>query len=92
MTDLVNTDCPPVNGYGKPKTCAACDAANLLEAILAKHPESDVNALIRALAKILEVGSPYIRVARRLSAEQRNAVRRGERPLVVPRVFEHPAA
>jgi hypothetical protein len=89
---VLATDHSPVNGYWRPKSCAAVDAADLLELILAKFPGSDADGLIRALAKILEVGAPAIRVARRLSTGQRNEVRAGVRPLVVPHGFERPAA
>jgi hypothetical protein len=83
---------PPVNGYARPKSCAAVAAVAILEEILTRYPGSDADGLIRALAKILRVGAPSIRVARCLSVEQRNQVRRGERPLVVPRGFERVAA
>jgi hypothetical protein len=76
-----------VNGnghYARQKSSAACDAANLLDEILAKHPDSNVNALMRALAGVLGVSSRYIGIARHLRPEQRDAVQRGERPVITP--------
>jgi hypothetical protein len=82
MTVSLNTVSPPfVKKNGK--SSAAVDAANILDLLIARNPDANVDALIRALEKVLGVGRQYIKVARRLSAEQRDAVQRGERPLIL---------
>jgi len=58
------------NGHSRSKSIAACDAADA------------VDAVSRALARVLGVCPQYIGNARKLTSEQREAVRRGIRPVI----------
>jgi hypothetical protein len=60
-----------------PKAVAACDAADLVDALTRLQ-----NPTIRVAAVACDVSQSYVVAALRLSPAQRDAVRRGERPLV----------
>jgi hypothetical protein len=57
-------------GHARPKSIAACNAADAIDAVS------------RTLAKVLDVAPQYIGCARKLTSEQREAVRRGTRPVI----------
>jgi hypothetical protein len=59
----------------------ACDAADVLDGI--KRLE---NLTIRVVAFAYEVSASYVAAAQRLSPSQRQAVRNGWRPLILPRL------
>jgi hypothetical protein len=48
---------PPVknggNGHGRPKSIAACNAADAISAVIAWNPNADIDVVARALAKAL---------------------------------------
>jgi hypothetical protein len=62
-----------------PKAVAACDAADMVDALTRLQ-----NPTIRVAAVACGVSQSYVVAALRLSPAQREAVRRGERPLVLP--------
>ena len=69
-----------------PKAVAACDAADLVDALTRLQ-----NPTIRVAAVACDVSQSYVVAALRLSSAQRDAVRRGERPLVLPPLKALPA-
>src|SRR5262249_60155628 len=69
-----------------PKAVAACDAADLVDALTRLQ-----NPTIRVAAIACDVSQSYVVAALRLSPAQRDAVRRGERPLVLPPLKALPA-
>jgi hypothetical protein len=78
MTRSLNTtSAVPVknggNGHTPSKSIAACNAADA------------VDAISRALARVLGVCPQYVGNARKLTLEQREAVRRGDRPVIFTR-------
>jgi hypothetical protein len=69
-----------------PKAVAACDAADLVDALTRLQ-----NPTIKVAAVACAVSQSYVVAALRLSPAQRDAVRRGERPLVLPPLKALPA-
>jgi hypothetical protein len=73
-TPILNTHPVPFKqngaGHGRPKSVAAVNAADALDAVS------------RALANALGVCPQYVGNARKLTSEQRKAVRRGIRPVI----------
>jgi hypothetical protein len=63
----------------RPKAARACDAADLLDGLAVLIPTS------RLVAKVSAISVSSVTRARRLTPAQRDAVRRGERPLALPR-------
>jgi len=62
------------------KSVAACDAADLVDGLSTLQ-----NPTIRVAAVARGVSQPYVVAALRLSPAQRDAVRQGMRPLILPR-------
>jgi hypothetical protein len=62
-----------------PKAARACDAADLLDGFAILLTTS------RLVATVSGISTSSVTRARRLTPEQRDAVRRGERPLSLPR-------
>jgi hypothetical protein len=67
-----------------PKFLRACFAADVLDGKFALSPTLDL------VAAVFKVSSSSVSRARRLNPEQRAAVRRGDRPLVIPRTAPAP--
>jgi len=63
-----------------PKAAAACDAADLVDALTRLQ-----NPTIKVAAVACDVSQSYVAAALRLSPVQRDDVRRGRRPLVSPK-------
>jgi hypothetical protein len=87
MTRSLNTTSavPVKNGNGtRAKSAIACAIADLIDAVIAHDSDADVSAIVRVIAKATGVCPQAVGNARRISAEQREAVRRGARPLIVP--------
>jgi hypothetical protein len=64
---------------GSAKAARACDAADLLDGLAILLPTS------RLVARIYEISRASVTRARRLTPEQRDAIRRDQRPLSLPR-------
>lgn len=62
-----------------PKAARACDAADLLDGLAVLLPTSQL------VATVSGISTSSVTRARRLTPEQRDAVRRRERPLSLPR-------
>jgi hypothetical protein len=62
-----------------PKAARACDAAELLDGLAVLLPTSQL------VATVSGISTSSVTRARRPTPEQRDAVRRGERPLSLPR-------
>jgi hypothetical protein len=69
------------------KATKACNAADALDGRVAVQ-----NLTLRLMSAAYGVSVPYISRARRLTPEQRQAVRQGQRPLVLPRALSAPPA
>jgi hypothetical protein len=67
-----------------PKFLRACFAADVLDGKFALSPTLDL------VAAVFKVSSSSVSRARRLNPEQRAAVRRGDRPLVIPHTAPAP--
>ena len=70
------------NGHGRPKSIAACNAADAISAVIAWNPNADIDVIARALAKALNTCPQYIGNALRLTHKQRQEVRQGIRPVI----------
>jgi hypothetical protein len=69
------------------KGAKACDAADIVDGLAVLQ-----NPTLRLAAAAYGISLGSVARARRLTPEQRQAVRRGERPLVLPRVPSAPPA
>jgi hypothetical protein len=69
------------------KATKACNAADALDGRVAVQ-----NLTLRLMSAAYGVSVPYISRARRLTPEQRQAVRQGKRPLILPRAPSTPPA
>ena len=69
-----------------PRATAACDAADLVDGLTRLQ-----NPTIKVAAVACDVSQSYVVKALNLSPAQRDAVRRGERPLVLPPLKALPA-
>jgi hypothetical protein len=68
------------------KSARACDAADVVDGLAVLQ-----NLTVRLVATAYGVSESTVALARRLTPDQRQAVRRGQRPLVLPRAAALPA-
>jgi hypothetical protein len=77
---MPRVDCHSLPHLKDSKAACACNAADCSDGQVLL-----VNPTLKVLATAYNVSVAYITAAKRLSADERDAVRRGERPLIIPR-------
>jgi hypothetical protein len=80
-------DCHSLPHLKDSKAARACNAADCSDGRVLL-----VNPTLKVLVTAYNVSVAYITAAKRLSADERDAVRRGERPLVIPRLAPQTAS